>query len=644
MNVNLSSDSEFLNKLSRVVEANLADENFGVKELAQKTRLSRTQLHRKLKSINNQSVSQFIREVRLNKAKEMLQQDIGTVSEIAYKVGFGSPSYFIKCFHEFFGYPPGVVLKIPSENIDRVSNKEVSDQNKREDLLKFKKTARGTRVKIFGELILLLTVVTVTVFLYRSVIKHRELKRKNSSLTEKSIAVLPLKNVTNNVDIQHLADGIMEDILNRLSHVQQLKVKSRISSEQYRNPGISLPEIAKEMDVSYVLEGSILNNGEKVRIYVQLIDATHDVHVWSDEYNEDLTDIFSFISNVSKNVADELQVALTLEDLESIGKNYTDNQEAYNLYLLGKYFWHQRTKEDLLKSIKYFNQAIELDSSYSLAYAGLADTYNSLSWYKWYPRDVGIQKCKEYALKAIQIDHNLAEAHAALGDCALDFLWDWDLAEKELKLAIKLNPNYALAHKYYADYLDIFGKNDEARIHLNKALELNPESLPIYQSSADCYYNSGNFDLALKDFDKVIEFQNNDSWPYFMKFKIYIHQGKDSEALTALQRFLEIDSNGKSYKEALDEEYSRNGINGIIHWLIEHLEQKSKIDYLNQYHIATLYVLVNNKDLALDHLEYQNTTEDKLELPEIYNDFDLKALASNPRFAALLQKMNLNNN
>ena len=433
MNDNLSTDSEFINKLNKVVEANLADENFGVRELAKKIRISRVHLHRKLRSINKQSVSQFIREIRLNKAKEMLQQDLGTVSEIAYKVGFGSPSYFIKCFHEYFGYPPGTLLKLPTETGD--NNNEISKINLGNHSSDSIKSRKRILLKTLFGILGILTILTVTVFINKNVIP-----KKNISVTEKSIAVLPLKNVTNNEEIQYLADGIMEDILNRLSHVEELKVKSRISSQQYRNPEKSIPEIAKEMNVSYILEGSIINNGNKVRIYVQLIEAKNDNHVWSDEYNQDFTDIFEFTSNVSKQIAEELQVAITNDEVVKVEKNFTENKEAYNLYLLGRYFWHRKIKEDLEICVKYFEQAIERDSNYALAYAGLADAYNSLSGFGLYPYDEGIKKCKSYAHKAISLDFDLAEGHASLGDCIADYVWDWELAEKELELAIQLNP------------------------------------------------------------------------------------------------------------------------------------------------------------------------------------------------------------
>ena len=637
MSISHSSDLEFIQKLSKVVEANLADENFGVKELAQKTRLSRTQLHRKLKSINNQSVSQFIREIRLNRAKEMLQEDEGTVSEIAYKVGFGSPSYFIKCFKEYFGYPPGVILKLPSDaDEDRQEN---SEQRFISNLSK-ENRGSGILVKLLVSVLGILTIITIVIFLYRNL-----LAESSSKQNEKSIAVLPLRNVTNDEEIQYLADGIMEDILNRLSQIKELKVKSRISSDQYRDPDISLPKLAEEMNASYVLEGSIINNGDKVRIYVQLIEAKTDNHFWSKEYNQDLTDIFEFTSDVSKQIADELKVALTADEVESIERNYTQNTEAYNYYLMGNsllwpHFWHQRTKGDMTACIEYYKKAIEIDSTYSLAYAGLAEAYSALAGIgaSWIPYEEAVEKCKEYALKAISLDYNLAEGHAALGDCASDFLFDWDLAEKELKLAIEVNPNFALAYRYYADYLMIIDRYEEAKEYLDKSNEIDPLFMTTYGSYARWYYNQGKFDESLKIYEQSKRFYNNPKAEHFTIFKVNLHQNKNEEAFKALKQYMLLDAPDYDYTENLNKMYSEFGMKGVIQWFVDYY----KTNEADNFQIASMYVYLENNARALDYLEKEYSNRDRRwRLKRIKSEYDFKPLYSEPRFIALLEKMNL---
>ncbi|WP_163709462.1 helix-turn-helix domain-containing protein [Mangrovibacterium lignilyticum] len=629
----LSTDPEFLKKLGKIVEMNLADENFGVKELARKTGISRTQLHRRLKAANNQSISQFIREIRLNKAKEMLQQELGTVSEIAYKVGFGSPSYFIKCFHDYFGYPPGVILKYNPEKEIAVTETETPTPKAKKGSLP------RLMVAIMGFVIIALSLTV----LFGNFGSKKEDVSTMLAATTKSIAVLPLKNLSENSEIQYLADGIMEDILNRLSHVQSIDVKSRISSEQYRNPQISVPEIAKEMHVTHVLEGSILNQGDKVRIYVQLIDAKNDIHVWSDEYNKDLTDIFNFTSEVSKQIAEELELILSAGEMANIEKKQTKDKEAYNLYLMGRYFWHRKTTKDVITCMNFYKMAIEKDPNYGLAYAGIADAYNTLTWNGYYPFEESVPKCKEYAMKAISLDPNLAEAHAALGDCASDFLWDWKLAEKELKLAIKLNPNFALAHKYYGDYLNILGKNAEARKHLNKAIELNPLAYSMYHSSVTLYYNEGDFDGMHNDLKKAMEFKKNSRSEHFTRLKANLFQGKDQEAFDELKRWIPFVEDSVNYDDTLDRIYAQTGIIGVVRWNLDYFFKTYKPD--DNYQLASLCAYLGDKESAIDYLEKDfKNTEKRYKLAKIKNDFDFKVLHGHPRFTALLEKMNLADN
>ncbi|WP_340114001.1 helix-turn-helix domain-containing protein [Maribellus mangrovi] len=635
MSLSFSSDSEFIKKLSRVVEENLADENFGVKELAQKTKLSRTQLHRKLKSINNQSVSQFIREIRLNKAKELLQQELGTVSEIAYQVGFGSPSYFIKCFKEYFGYPPGVLLKLPPEDVDN----EVSDQYNAGQSLTGKNRL-GITLRLLVGMLGVITITVVALFVYKNLIVE-----KKAAIQDKSIAVLPLKNLSDDTDIQYLAGGIMEDILNRLSRVNDLHLKSRISSEQYRDPDISLPELAEELNVSYVLEGSIINNGDRVRIYVQLIEAESDNHIWSKEYNQDLSDIFEFTSDVSKQIADELQVALTTDEVASIERNYTENTEAYNYYLMGNsllwpHFWHERTKGDMTACIEYYQKAIEIDSTYGLAYAGLAEAYSALAGIgaSWIPYEEAVKRCKEYALKAISLDYNLAEGHAALGDCASDFLFDWDLADKELKLAIQVNPNFALAYRYYADYLMIMGRHKEAKEYLDKSSELDPVFILTNKSYANWYYDMGKFEEVLKIHKQSKRFYNSPKTEQFVIFKVNLHQNKNEEAFEALKQYILLDSPDIDYTEKLSAMYSEFGMKTVIQWFTEYY----KLHEADNLQIAALLAYLGEKEKAVDYLvELYNKKDKRWRLKIIKSDYDYRSLHGHQRFTALLEKMDL---
>ena len=360
MNFNSGDGQTFLIRLTSIVEANLSDENFGVSELAKKIGLSRSQIHRKLKSVCNKSVSQFIREVRLEKAKVIIGDGKLTVSEIAYKVGFGSPSYFIKCFHDYFGYPPGEAKSYVESNSDAA---DLPAEEKTIKIKAFKKTSK------------LIPAIIIVIVLFGTYLVYQTLSnnpsQNNPDILSKSIAILPLKNLSNNPEIQYLADGIMEDILSRLSHVDGLVVKSRISSEKIGDENLTAKEIYKELNVGYFLDGSIMPENDKIRITVQLISAKEDKLIWANHFDNDLTKILTFITAVSRQITEQLEIILSPEEKEQVEKIYTENKEAYKLYLEGRFYYQLRTKKSFEKSIALYNQALALDSGFCLAYAAL---------------------------------------------------------------------------------------------------------------------------------------------------------------------------------------------------------------------------------------------------------------------------------
>ncbi len=637
MNLSSREDDVFLKRLTAIVEANLSDERFGVKELAVKMGISRSQIHRKLKSKTKQSVSQFIREIRLKKAKELLEKENLTVSEIAYNVGFGSPSYFIKCFHEYFGYAPGEFLKYAPESLKKGEN---GNHNKIFGKLKSKITFY--QKPKFLLLVALILVCSGVVIYF--VVQYLE-KENNLLPTDKSIAILPLKNSGNDPEVQKLADGIVEDILNRLSQVSVLTVKSRNSSEKYRSTLMTTPEIAEEMGVSYLAEGTILKEGENVRIYIQLIDAVNDVHLWSEQFDRDLSGIFTFISDVSRQIAEELKAELSAVEMNQIEKVYTQNPEAYLLYLKGHYFWYRRTLEDLKKSIDYFNQALIIDPDYSLAYAGLANAYFIMAYWQWMPGKETWEKSKEFALKSLQIDNKLVEAHAVLGGIATWYDMNWEVANRELKLAIELDPNNAIAHQYYAEFLKNRGDFKEAINELNLALKLYPNAPAIYAVRAYCYYDTGKFNEALNDMKKVSELNRYYLIKNFLNFKIYFRQGEDLNAINELETIVSIYDPEMDLGNKLKDIYSNAGMEGIIYWTTDWLSSKKSKDnstglFNDDKLIAELYSLTGESDSVLVSLQrfYKTSSVRKL---SINNSIDFKFLNDDPRFIALLKQMNL---
>ena len=623
MILNLRNDQDFVRELTKIVEKNINNELFGVSDLAQKTGLSRSQIHRKLKSITNQSISQFIREVRLKKAKELLEQNRGTVSEIAYEVGFGSPSYFIKCFHENYGYAPGEYKKYSPEIAESI------EKDKR-------------RIRVYGKPLKLLTIaLTGAVVIVTLLIVFSRDKKVPEEIGEKSIAVLPLKNSVADNETQILADGILEDILNRLSHIREITVKSRSSSEGYLHTPKTAPQIAAELGVSHLLEGTILREENNIRIYIQLIDAINDTHIWSAEYDKDLSGVFDFISDVSGQIAFELETVLSQAERDYIEKVYTRNTEAYELYQKGRFFWHRRTEQGLKKSVEYFNQALELEPDYSLAWAGLADSYLILTFWGWYPWDEGFQKTREYAMEAIRLDKNLAEPHVALGSMELFYNYNWKLAEKEYLKSVELNPNYSNGYLFYADYLRMLGKKEEARINMDKAIELYPNALINYHVSSGIYFNDGKFDEAWQETEKLQEIDKNFKPSHQVRFKINYHKGEYLKAIGDLHHYLLLDSPNESHREKLDEIYAEKGIKGVIYWFIEYTESQARKDLTiinHHFSIANLYGLLGDRESVLKHLRLGFEKGKSYGSCYIYGNYEFIFLHDDPEFIAFLKK------
>ena len=349
-------------------------------------------------------------------------------------------------------------------------------------------TMRGWKIATYLSILIIIGLLLVNIFGSRK-------PAGTLNELEKSIAVLPFNNLSEEKGNEHFVDGLVEDLLNRISVIEELKVISRTSSEMYRERGVkSVPEIASELGVSYIVEGSVQRYGDKARITVQLIDAINDDHIWADNYDRDIVDVFKTQSEIAMQIASELNTILTSRQKTQIQENRTKNVKAFELYQMGRFYWNKRTGDGYNTSIEYFEKAIDEDPGYGLAYAGLADTYNLMALQGWIDKQEGRDKAVELALKALELDENLAEAYTVLGSIYDYVDWDWEKAENAFKRALELNPNYATAHHYYSEHLSIIGQHEEARKHIDKALELNPLSFVIrHVSGAKLYYNRWSF-------------------------------------------------------------------------------------------------------------------------------------------------------
>lgn len=609
----MNQDEQFLQKLKQVVLDNLANEQFDVEHLSEIVGISRSHLHRRLKKLKGLSISQFIREIRLEEALKLLREDVFTTAEIAYKVGFNSSSYFHKCFHDYFGYPPSEAKKkFNNGNEKEGLNDKLTKPNslKKQHLRLYKIVAFAILLLLFGWSL------------------YNFAKKEISTPTEKSIAVLPFRNLSEDEGNQYFADGLVEDLLNRLASINEFKVISRTSSETYRNENTKkVKTIASELGVSYILEGSVQKYDNKVRITVQLIDAKRDDHVWKDTFDKDLTDIFKIQSEIALHIAEELNVILLPENKKEIQKNKTSDFAAYEAYRLGRFHWNKRTLEGYKTSIKYFENAIAKDSLYGLAYAGLADTYNLMALQKRMDVMEGRNKAISYAKKALRLDPSLAEAQTVLASIYSYVDWNWEQAEQEYLKAIKLNPNYSTVYHYYSEYLSIVGRHDEARKMIDKAIELDPLSFVIRWVSAKLYIGQGEFIKALEELNRCDELHKNHPWALIDRFKIYYYQNEYSKAYEAYKEYLKA-SNIK-LPLRFESSYHKGKMEELFKWSIDTHFSNS----------AFHYTILGDNEKVLDILEEKF---DKREIsPEFTFRYEYRNLHNEPRFKRLLKKMGL---
>jgi TolB-like protein/Tfp pilus assembly protein PilF len=490
-----------------------------------------------------------------------------------------------------------------------------------------------------------ISIVIIVVLVAFNIVTSRKVPETLTNL-EKSIAVLPFENMSDNGENAWFGDAMTDEIIMQLNKIKKFIVRSRTSVKQYSGTAKTIAVIRQELNVNYLIEGSAQRFKDQVRIRVQLINAVTDMPLWGETYEGNWKDILSLQSEIARQIADKLKTVLTLEEKELIEKTPTKNPEAYYLYLQGRFFWNKRTKEGVIKSLEYFEKSVAEDPDYALAYAGLADAYCILAWWGWWPLSEGYARAKEFALRALEIDKNLPEAHAILGDILCWGEWKWEEARKELKLATELNPNYATAHFYFSEFLDIIGRNDEARVQINMALELDPLSTAINATSAMFYYNEGKYKESLDECQKTLEINPDFIGAYLIYFYIYVRRGEGLKAAEAIQQLMLRDTLTIKIANVVKEVYSKSGINGLLNWLIE-LQYKNPAAYL---YIAKWYAMLGKKEESLDFLEkvievrsseiyrVNNFTD---EIPRIYNSPDFENLRTEPRFLAILKQMGL---
>jgi TolB-like protein/Tfp pilus assembly protein PilF len=461
-----------------------------------------------------------------------------------------------------------------------------------------------------------------------------------STIPQKSIAVLPFDNLSEEKGNAYFAEGIQDEILTRLAKVADLKVISRTSTQRFKSAPSDLRDIAKQLGVTNILEGSVQKSNDQVRVTVQLINAMTDAHLWAEIYDRKLTDIFAVESDIAKTIADTLQVKLTGSEKISIGKTPTMNPEAYELYLKGRFFWNKRTAADLRKGIDYFNQAIAKDPGYALAYAGLADSYVILSVFGAASPQDSIPQARAAAKKALELDDTLAEAHASSGRIAGPYDFEFDRSIAEFERAIQLNPNYAMAHHWLSwGPLTALGRFDRAIAEGKRAVELDPLSLINNADlGGNVYLNARRYDEAIAQLRKTIEMDPRFYLAHYYLGQAFQLKGQRAEAITEYQKAVELDDDPEALAY-LGQAYARSGQRDEAQKILAHLTEEAKSRYVSGYSMALMFMGLGDKKQAIDALERAYREGAGNDLFTIRVDPMLDDLRGQPDFEALAEKI-----
>ncbi len=459
---------------------------------------------------------------------------------------------------------------------------------------------------------------------------------QSSRTPEKSIAVLPFDNLSHDPDNAYFCEGVQDEILTRLAKVADLKVISRTSTQHFKSSPDNLPQIAKQLGVAHILEGSVQKAGDQVRVNVQLINALTDAHLWADTYDRKLTDIFAVESDIAKTIAETLQAKLSGSEKSSIAKTPTVNPEAYELYLRGKFFAAKRTGADLRTSIEYFNQAIAKDPNYPLAYVGVADSHLLLSAYGAISPKESISPAKAALKKALELDDSSAEAHASAGLLA-GLELDLNRAISELERAIQLNPNYATAHHWIALPLMAIGQLDRAIVEAKRAIELDPLSLICNSDLGWIYFNARRYDEAEAQARKTLEMDSRFVVAHYYLGEVFQFKGELKNAIAEYQKAFDLNNDPFSLA-MLGQAYARQGKTDEARKVLTRLREEAKSRYVSPYALAVVLTALGDKARAIDELEHgYDDAGFYISLIKVDPLFD--DLRGDPRFEALVQKI-----
>jgi len=477
-----------------------------------------------------------------------------------------------------------------------------------------------------------LVLILVSFFMYR-----RRLSGENNI---HSVAVLPLENLSGDPSQEYFVDGMTDELTTNLAKIKSLRVISRTSAMTYKNVRTPVSEIARSLHVDAVVEGSVVRSGDRLRITAQLIDARTDRHLWAEDYDRDLRDVMAVEGEVAQRIAQEIRTILTPEERAQLTSQHQVNPEAYEAYLRGRFFWNKRTEEGIKKATTYFEQSIGKDPNNPLAYDGLADCWLALGWYGYLSPKETFPQAKAAAMKALELDATLAEAHTSLAFAIMNYDWDWSAAEREFRKAIELNPNYANAHHWYADYLSAVGRHDQAVIESKRALELDPVSPIINAWLGWRYFFARQYDLAIEQYLKTLEMDPMFVPAHFVLGQGYEQKSMPEKAIDELKKAVSLSGGSSLYLGSLAHAYASAGKRGEAEMLLRQMNDRAQHSYVPPFDIAIIYAGLGQKDQAVLWLE-KGCQERSAWMVWLKVDPRLDVLRSDPRFQGLLRRVGL---
>jgi TolB-like protein/AraC-like DNA-binding protein len=603
----------FIYNLEQIVLANIENDQFGVSELAQEINLSRSQILRKIKSLTGKSANVFIREIRLNEATKLILKTDLTVSEIAYKVGFSSPSYFNKCFLDFYNQTPLEFKKSNSENTSDIFEKE-------------KKTSVKT-YKNYAVGISLIILIVLLIYYFNS-------RNSNDIVTDilnhPSIAVLPLEDYSENKDYDYLSSGITEAINLELSRNKSIRVISRGSCERFKYDTLTpYGEIAKELDVNLLLEGSVFPIDDSLLVIVQLIKPfPKEKHIWSNKYHSSTKNILQLVENISEEIAKEISNSL-IQNSGGIN-NYKLNSLAYSNYLKGRYLWnHQKLRYESLKRAKeYLEKSIEIDPNFALAYVTLAEIYISINKLLGdnEVRLLNRENARKLVDTAFELDNSLAEAYITKGNILGKFDWDWNNMRENAEKALLIDPNSAKAHQILSNYYIVKGNYKKAIKEAQVALNLDPLNPEIGSMVAECYYIAGDSKEAIIKYNDVLKLTPHYGFALHGMGYAFLSDGMPEKAMNAWKELQKIMQN-----DSLLWYYENKGFEDGLHYYIEKAKINTPQFCTNPAVISSIEMLINKPKDALEFLEIAHKYKNE-DLPIMLAYPIFYPLHDNPRF------------